>query len=81
MPLPLALVAAPEETTVLGDIDAFMIYVESGQAYRDWQRLQAPIRHDSRYRDTAPVPRRTSRRARHASACSVRQERCHMPRA
>lgn len=48
MSLPLELVAAPEETTVVGDIDAFMVYVESGQAYQDWQRLQAPLRHEIR---------------------------------
>lgn len=34
MPVELAIV--PEDTTIVGDIDAFMEYVESGQALRDW---------------------------------------------
>ena len=35
--LPVELAMAPEETTVVGDIEAFIEYLESGQALRDWQ--------------------------------------------
>lgn len=35
-PLPVDMTYTPEETTVLGDIDAFIAYVESGQALTDW---------------------------------------------
>jgi hypothetical protein len=45
MPLPPELIEEPEETAVIGDIDAFMDYLESGQAERDWQeRLAIRIR-------------------------------------
>ena len=36
MPLPIELIQEPEDTTVVGDIEAFMIYVETGQAARDY---------------------------------------------
>jgi hypothetical protein len=40
--LPAELAIAPEETTVVGDIDAFIEYLESGQSLRDWHaRLTA----------------------------------------
>ena len=46
MPLPVELLEEPAETTVVGDIEAFMAYVESGQALQDWnarlgERLRA----------------------------------------
>ena len=34
--LPVELAMAPEETTVVGDIDAFIEYLESGQSLSDW---------------------------------------------
>jgi len=34
--LPVELAMAPEETTVVGDIDAFIEYLETGQSLRDW---------------------------------------------
>lgn len=34
--LPAELAIEPEDTTVIGDVEAFMEYVESGQALRDW---------------------------------------------
>jgi hypothetical protein len=34
--LPTELIEASDETEVIGDIDAFIEYVESGQALRDW---------------------------------------------
>ena len=27
----------PESTTVIGDVDKFLVYVEQGYAWRDWQ--------------------------------------------
>lgn len=36
MPLPPELAETPEETTVIGDVDAFIEYLESGQALQDW---------------------------------------------
>jgi hypothetical protein len=41
MPLPNELLNAMDETTVIGDLDAFMAYVESGQAWLDWRQLRA----------------------------------------
>lgn len=41
MPLPSELLDATDETTVVGDLDAFMVYLESGQAWQDWRRLHA----------------------------------------
>jgi hypothetical protein len=42
MSLPLELLEEPAETTVVGDIEAFIAYVESGQALQDWNaRLTA----------------------------------------
>ncbi len=37
MPLPIELIQSPDDTDVIGDIDAFIAYVESGQALQDWQ--------------------------------------------
>jgi hypothetical protein len=34
--LPVVLAVVPEDTAVVGDIDAFMDYIENGQALRDW---------------------------------------------
>jgi len=34
--LPVELAIIHEETTVVGDVDAFIDYLESGQALRDW---------------------------------------------
>ncbi len=40
--LPAELAIEPEDTTVIGDIEAFIAYLESGQALRDWHdRLAA----------------------------------------
>jgi len=36
MPLPVELLEEPAETTVVGDLEAFIAYVESGQARQDW---------------------------------------------
>jgi hypothetical protein len=45
MPLPLELLEHPEETAVIGDVDAFIDYIESGQALRDWhERIAAAMR-------------------------------------
>jgi hypothetical protein len=45
MPLPPELIEEPDETTVIGDLDAFMNYIESGQAERDWhERLAMRLR-------------------------------------
>jgi hypothetical protein len=45
MPLPPELLEAPEETTVIGDIDAFMDYIVSGQAEKDWhERIALRLR-------------------------------------
>lgn len=39
MPLPTKLFEEPEETAVVGDVDAFIQYVENGQAEQDWYML------------------------------------------
>jgi len=40
--LPAELAIEPEDTTIVGDIDTFIAYVESGQALHDWyERLAA----------------------------------------
>ncbi len=36
MPLPFELEIERKETTLVGDIDEFMEYYESGQALKDW---------------------------------------------
>ena len=36
MPLPPELAEHPEDTAVVGDLEAFMEYIESGQALHDW---------------------------------------------
>jgi hypothetical protein len=41
MPLPPELAEEHDDTTVVGDIDAFIAYVESGQAMLDWQERMA----------------------------------------
>lgn len=38
MPLPPELEAEPADTTVIGDVDDFIAYVENGQALLDWQK-------------------------------------------
>jgi hypothetical protein len=45
MPLPPELAELPEDTAVVGDLDAFMDYIESGQAQQDWnERLAQRIK-------------------------------------
>ena len=45
MPLPPELLEEPEETAVIGDVEAFMDYIDSGQAERDWhERIALRIR-------------------------------------
>jgi hypothetical protein len=41
--LPPELALASEETTIVGDIDTFIEYVESGQALRDWHERLAVL--------------------------------------
>ena len=41
--LPPDLALASDETTVIGDIDAFIAYVESGQALHDWHERLATL--------------------------------------
>jgi hypothetical protein len=41
MPLPPELAEELEDTAVVGDIDAFIDYIESGQAALDWQERMA----------------------------------------
>ena len=45
MPLPPELAELSEDTAVVGDLDAFMEYIESGQAQQDWnERLAQRIK-------------------------------------
>jgi hypothetical protein len=44
--LPIELVAVSDETTIIGDIDLFMEYVENGQALRDWHERLASIQEE-----------------------------------
>ncbi|TSC63000.1 MAG: hypothetical protein G01um101448_140 [Parcubacteria group bacterium Gr01-1014_48] len=44
MPLPPNLAEHPEDTAVVGDIEAFIEYVESGQAFLDWNERLAQRR-------------------------------------
>ena len=45
MPLPSELLEEPEETAVVNDVEAFMDYIDSGQAERDWhERIALRIR-------------------------------------
>jgi hypothetical protein len=44
VPLPSKLIDEPDNTAVIGDLDAFMAYVESGQAWQDWRTLQEAAR-------------------------------------
>jgi hypothetical protein len=39
--MPAELAIALEETTVVGDVDAFIEYLENGQALRDWHERLA----------------------------------------
>ena len=41
--LPTELIIEPEDTTVVGDVDAFIAYVENGQALRDWHARLAAL--------------------------------------
>jgi hypothetical protein len=41
MPLPPELIECPEDTAVLGDLEAFIEYLESGQALQDWNERLA----------------------------------------
>lgn len=41
MPLPPELEKLPEDTAIVGDIEAFMDYIESGQAMQDWNERLA----------------------------------------
>ena len=41
MPLPPELAEHPEETAIIGDIEAFFKYLESGQALQDWNEHMA----------------------------------------
>jgi hypothetical protein len=41
MPLPPELAETSEETALLGDVDAFLAYYESGQAFADWHERMA----------------------------------------
>ena len=41
--LPQELQGLPEQTTVVGDIDAFIEYIERGQALRDWHERMAML--------------------------------------
>ena len=45
MPLPPELLDEPEDTAIIGDIDAFVGYIESGQAEQDWnERIAIRLR-------------------------------------
>lgn len=39
MVFPAELIDEPNDTAVIGDLEAFMAYLESGQAWHDWQEL------------------------------------------
>jgi hypothetical protein len=41
MPLPPELAELPEDTAIVGDLEAFMDYLESGQALQDWNERLA----------------------------------------
>jgi hypothetical protein len=41
MPLPPELAELPEDTAIVGDLEAFMDYIESGQALQDWNERLA----------------------------------------
>ena len=45
MRLPPELTEHPDDTAVIGDIDTFIEYVESGQAFHDWNtRITATMK-------------------------------------
>jgi len=41
MALPRELLNIPEDTAVIGNVDAFIAYIESGQAAQDWDARMA----------------------------------------
>jgi hypothetical protein len=41
MHLPIEIEEMPADTVVMGDVDAFIAYVESGQALEEWQKCHA----------------------------------------
>ena len=41
MHLPTELFDEPDDTVIIGDLDAFMAYLESGQAWHDWHEMCA----------------------------------------
>ena len=41
MPLPPELAELPEDTAIVGDLEAFIDYIESGQALQDWNERLA----------------------------------------
>jgi hypothetical protein len=41
--LPAELAIAPEDTAIIGDVDAFIAYLENGQAMRDWHERLAVL--------------------------------------
>ena len=41
MHMPIEIQEMPADTTVMGDIDAFIAYIESGQALNEWQKCHA----------------------------------------
>ena len=38
---PVEIMAVSLDTTIVGDVEAFIAYVESGQALHDWQKRRA----------------------------------------
>jgi hypothetical protein len=46
MYMPIEIQEMPADTTVMGDIDAFIAYIESGQALNEWQKCHAKARQE-----------------------------------
>ena len=44
--LPSELTAAEEDVAIVGDVDAFLRYVESGEALRDWQERRSQVQQE-----------------------------------